>query len=947
MMTTRRTLILFATWLAVLGSADAQLPEFRVMMSEADHRLLYDRDWWSNDYLPAPLTHEGVVHPSARIRFRGNTARFFPKKSYRIRFRRSALFPGGIRDVNLLSMYTDRSYLREKLCWDLFQEIGALTPEARYALLSINEKPEGVYLQIEKVDDYFLRRKGRVPGPLYSVRDRYALGDLRPQPDSLLKLYYDKEFGNPNDYSDLARLIDALNAVPDAGFVAAVDTLFDMGSVLNWFAVNTIVMATDSYNKNYTLYRDTSRTPRQWTVLPLDYDLSFGRAGTAALPYPAGLLIDWFEYNFPPLSGSSNVLKDRFLASPILMDRLRLRVKEILDSVFTEERYHAKVDSLARFIRPYVEREPQRWGTMQDFDDHVEALKYFVTVRRDFLYATFIHQPKGRQNDVTLPISQTNVPYTFVDSVGRTIATVTFEQFSGLDSLRVIAFQTTTPPNIPTPEANQHLNRWLRIFPLPGNATFSAKLQFHYIDQRVGATEVGAAVQDESMLMPHVWDGVWRHLDGSLNPYSNRVTIRSYTHAEAGVEKVLTMYVPPSIPRSWVNRPNFFWARFYGIEKDSLMGLTVVGEQGLVLRSFDGAQTWKAETLGTKFPAYDVVLDHANPRNLFVVGASGAVYRRGPNDTFWSHIRIGTTSTVRSIVFATPSRVYLCGDDGLFGVSADSGWTWNIRFLPERMNHHSLVVARNGRLVVAAGEGWLYSSSDSGATWTRTMNPSNKPIYKLASVTESELWGVGQAGAVVVSFDGGETWQDRSIPALALNHSMALRAIAAVGQEFVTVVGDGGAIYTTADRRLTWFRQHGWVPNDLHAIKYVSSTEGYVAGNNGLVLATTQPPILTSAALTPVIAADFHLFQNYPNPFNATTVIGYSIPVGAIHESPLHVTLKVFNLLGQEVATLVDEEKHPGTYEVRFEGSSLASGVYFYRLKVGTSIATKRMMLLK
>jgi hypothetical protein len=83
------------------------------------------------------------------------------------------------------------------------------------------------------------------------------------------------------------------------------------------------------------------------------------------------------------------------------------------------------------------------------------------------------------------------------------------------------------------------------------------------------------------------------------------------------------------------------------------------------------------------------------------------------------------------------------------------------------------------------------------------------------------------------------------------------------------------------------------------------------------------------------------LEQNYPNPFNPSTKIKYSIPELSF------VTIKVYDLLGRELLTLVSEEKTVGEYEVEFSGNGLTSGVFFYRLNVGNYIDTKKMVFLK
>lgn len=85
----------------------------------------------------------------------------------------------------------------------------------------------------------------------------------------------------------------------------------------------------------------------------------------------------------------------------------------------------------------------------------------------------------------------------------------------------------------------------------------------------------------------------------------------------------------------------------------------------------------------------------------------------------------------------------------------------------------------------------------------------------------------------------------------------------------------------------------------------------------------------------------FELRQNFPNPFNPATTIQYSIPQNGF------VTLKVYDILGNEVAILVNEEKPTGTYEVKFDGNKLSNGIYFYRLQMGKSVLVKNLILLK
>jgi hypothetical protein len=110
-----------------------------------------------------------------------------------------------------------------------------------------------------------------------------------------------------------------------------------------------------------------------------------------------------------------------------------------------------------------------------------------------------------------------------------------------------------------------------------------------------------------------------------------------------------------------------------------------------------------------------------------------------------------------------------------------------------------------------------------------------------------------------------------------------------------------------------------------------------------------QSNFVTSVeSIEDIIPIEFRLDQNYPNPFNPVTVIQYSIP------NKSHITIKVFDILGNEIMTLINEEKEAGFHEINFNGRTIVSGMYIYRLiatpdggQAGKYVSTKKMLLIK
>jgi hypothetical protein len=185
--------------------------------------------------------------------------------------------------------------------------------------------------------------------------------------------------------------------------------------------------------------------------------------------------------------------------------------------------------------------------------------------------------------------------------------------------------------------------------------------------------------------------------------------------------------------------------------------------------------------------------------------------------------------------------------------------------------------------------------------------------------------------------DGGESWS-RSASAIQSLSTELHFVSTSVGY----LVASGGAIWKTTDGGTTWNQQVSGTSQNLQSVFFTSATTGYAVGWYGTILKTTTGGSTTSVEQFSYERPEgFQLFQNYPNPFNPSTRIKFEVPSSKV------VTLNVYDVLGREVATLVNEELNAGSYETTFDAKKLASGVYFCRLKAGGFVQTRKMLLVR
>jgi hypothetical protein len=150
-------------------------------------------------------------------------------------------------------------------------------------------------------------------------------------------------------------------------------------------------------------------------------------------------------------------------------------------------------------------------------------------------------------------------------------------------------------------------------------------------------------------------------------------------------------------------------------------------------------------------------------------------------------------------------------------------------------------------------------------------------------------------------------------------------------------------LFHTIDGGQNWSESSIPCPN-INAIGFASLDVGWAVGYNGSILKTNtggMTYIEDKHAKLVSNPNNFNLYQNYPNPFNPSTTIEFTLP------NSESTTLKVYDILGKEVATLVSQKLNQGNHTYTFEGKNLASGVYYYRLEAGNFVQTHKMIYLK
>lgn len=338
---------------------------------------------------------------------------------------------------------------------------------------------------------------------------------------------------------------------------------------------------------------------------------------------------------------------------------------------------------------------------------------------------------------------------------------------------------------------------------------------------------------------------------------------------------------------------------------------------------------------------------------------------------------------IHDLAVTTDGNILAATETGLYR-STDDGATWVTHLSGKEVR--SILLGSDGYMYAGTWSFGVYRSADGGYTWVQKNDNLGSTV--VTSMMHRVVGGpqytvfAGTIGAGVAStVDYANTWMNLAFP----YEFVTCMDKTNEGIIFVGTLADG--VYRSYDNGNTWTKMSGVPDGPIYAVRIDAENNIFVSswmfgiygsadlgdswaylglggygisasfpGPDGKLFASSAGKLLVNnSPITSIkkngngVPAEFALEQNYPNPFNPSTKIKFSVPAAKSGSASQRVTLSVFDILGREVAVLVNEDKVAGYYEVEFGAQGFSSGIYFCQLKAGKVpvVITKKMLLVK
>ena len=417
---------------------------------------------------------------------------------------------------------------------------------------------------------------------------------------------------------------------------------------------------------------------------------------------------------------------------------------------------------------------------------------------------------------------------------------------------------------------------------------------------------------------------------------------------QMGLPFVIYGTVIPSVPTgTWTEQTSGLTSVLYSVSAVSDDVAWVCGAAGKVLRTTNKGVAWTnvSGTLPTAAALYNIFAWDANTAVVTgVTSTNTSIYQTSNGGTTWTVAN--THAGFGDDMFMTDANTaYFIGDpaggnwDLLKSTNAGLNWgTWATLPTTNTAGTYNNAYWQQGTQVwfPSVGQSQMLYSSNMGTNWaTQTLTLSEITATCFNSPTLGMAAGSTTSPGLLKTTDAGTTWT-----ALTSPYTVSISGIAGA-QNSWWIAQQGLNISFSSNDGAAWTTQYTVAAGSFyHMTKSRSGATIWAVRSNGGI-SRYGAPIIGVNPISTETPSNYSVSQNYPNPFNPTTKINFALPKSGL------VTLKVYDVVGKEVATLVNEVKNVGTYSVDFNASNLSSGIYFYKVSVNGFSEVKKMMLVK
>jgi photosystem II stability/assembly factor-like uncharacterized protein len=371
-------------------------------------------------------------------------------------------------------------------------------------------------------------------------------------------------------------------------------------------------------------------------------------------------------------------------------------------------------------------------------------------------------------------------------------------------------------------------------------------------------------------------------------------------------------------------------------------------------------------------------VDFYNEQNGIAAGQGGSIIVTKDSGLTWENLDIFSIDFT-SVCFLNANFISLAGRNGEFVKSSDGGKSWSVSTpFPGYSSNKIKFFSENVGYSLSQYDA-LQKTSDGGNSWSEI---SEYGVYDFFFTDSTNGWFLTNPletdySVIFSTKDGGQSWTSLQFQDYVNNIFFLDKNTGWLSSEnrlYKSI--DGGTTWNLANDNLDfyinqiiftsenrgYFLTKDFFNGSLTSVKYtvnggesfssiidytllnymtIVNNKLWCSGESGHILEVNLDLLTSIADKSESVITNYNLSQNYPNPFNPTTTINYAVPKACI------VSIKIYDVLGREIETLVNDEKPKGNFKIDFYGGKFSSGIYFYRMQAGDFVETKKFILLK